>query len=521
MRTTRLTFPRLAAIGLALAIIAGCGNTDSGVSATKSIDATEATPETPPVDTAPTDTATVPVDSTPTTEGPFTPTLDTTPAPTDGGIISFGDGKTPQPYDNFLNAAFADITQFWATSFEATYGTPFQPVAGIFAVYPERTDPIETCDGQITFPDVEQNAFYTSCGDIIVYDDAELLPDLVNRLGAAAVGVVAAHEYGHAIQMRAGVFDIPGMRTIDTEQQADCFAGAWAAHVARGEAAGITFGDVDVKAGLVAMIEVRDPPGTDSENDDSGHGSAFDRVGAYQDGFINGIARCRDYPTDPNPRIDLQFTSEDIDTQGNLSLPEVIEGDLSLPKSLDTLWVPTLEASGITFTPPTLAAFPQSGPFPTCDSFTPEQLTNNATFCQNTNTIAYDDDFLQALYNQFGDLAFGYPIAAAYSDAVQVALQSSLTGEARVLLNDCLVGAYLLDVLPSGQDDANGNLVANNPNQNIILSAGDLDEVVSTAVLEGDPSSDTDRLGTAFEKIDAFRAGVTGGLGACQARIDG
>ena len=37
----------------------------------------------------------------------------------------------------------------------------------------------------------------------------------------------------------------------------------------------------------------------------------------------------------------------------------------------------------------------------------------------------------------------------------------------------------------------------------------------------GDPTSDTNRFGTAFEKIDAFRAGVTGGLGACQARIDG
>jgi predicted metalloprotease len=462
------------------------------------------------------------VATTPPADGPFAPPLDTTPPPpADGGIISFGAGKTPQPYDNFLDAAFADITTFWAANYEATYGTPFQPVAGIFAIYPGRTDPVATCQAPITFADVEQNAFYTSCGDIIVYDDAELLPDLSTRLGAAAVGVVAAHEYGHAIQQRAGVFDIAGIRTIDTEQQADCFAGAWSAHVARGEASGITFGDNEVKAGLVAMIEIRDPPGSDSEHDDSGHGSAFDRVSAFQEGFINGVPRCQEFPTNPNPRIDLPFTAEDEKTQGNLPLAELLDSDHSLPLSLQTMWVPTLQSVEIAFTPPTLAPFPQAGPFPTCDGYAPDQLVNNAVFCQNTNTIAYDDDFLQSLYNQFGDLAFGYPIIAAYSDAVQVALQSSLAGEQRVLLDDCLVGAYLLDVLPTSELDASGNQVSTNPDQVILLSAGDLDEVVSTAVLEGDPTSDTNRFGTAFEKIDAFRAGVTGGLDACQARING
>ena len=61
--------------------------------------------------------------------------------------------------------------------------------------------------------------------------------------------------------------------------------------------------------------------------------------------------------------------------------------------------------------------------------------------------------------------------------------------------------------------------MANNPNQQILLSAGDLDEAVNTAVLLGDEATDTDVNGTAFEKIDSFRAGVLGGLPACQNRI--
>ena len=194
--------------------------------------------------------------------------------------------------------AFVDITSFWADNFEPTFGAAFEPVAGIFAHYPEREDLPQSCDGPVSYGDVEGNAFYTTCGDIIVYDDSFPMPDLVDNLATAAVGVVAAHEYGHAIQARAGVFDL-GLPTVDTEQQADCFAGAWTAHVARGESDLLTFGDQEIKVGLIAMIQVADPPGIDVVADPSGHGTAFDRVGAFQDGFINGVVRCADYPNNP------------------------------------------------------------------------------------------------------------------------------------------------------------------------------------------------------------------------------
>ncbi len=436
------------------------------------------------------------------------------PQPAAERSISFGDGKVAQPYDDVLNAAFADLKTFWAANYEPTYGSPFTPVAAIYALYPERTDPVVGCSGPVAYSEVKGNAFYTSCGDIIVYDDSELVPDLTKRMGVASVAVVAAHEYGHAIQARAGVYSIPGIKTIDTEQQADCFAGAWTAHVARGEAPALAFGDADVKAGIDAMIDVADTPGTDSENDDSGHGSAFDRVGAFEEGFINGVARCKDFPTNPYPRVDLTFSPEDAATNGNLPFDDLLTGDTSISKSLDTFWVPTLEASQVAFTSPTLVAFTVDA-VPACGEFTPEQMVNAATYCPDSNTIAYDDEFMHRLYDAYGDLSFGYPVAAAYSDAVQAAAGGTLTGEPRVLVNDCLVGAYLNSVLPSATPDVDGNQVANDPNQTIILSPGDLDEVVKTAVLFGDVASDTNNLGTAFEKIDSFRKGVIGGLNVC------
>jgi predicted metalloprotease len=497
---------------VALSLIAAACGSEPGVVATRSERAADAVP---PVTEVPPGTDVPGPEPTPETTTPIEPppTVEV-PPPTDGGRIDMGDAKTPRDYDNFMNAAFADIEEFWASELPAVFGIEFEPVQGIFAHYPERGDLPESCQGGVAYDDVAQNAFYTTCGDIIVYDDAQLLPSLVEQLGAAAVGVVAAHEYGHAVQARIGVLD-QDLPTIITEQQADCFAGAWSAHLARGESDTLSFGDREVKAGLVAMIFVRDQPGDFSQIDGTGHGTAFDRVGAFQEGFNNGVARCADLVANPNPRVDLAFsTEEEFNTGGNLSLAEILE---LIPASLDTFWVPTLQNAGITFTPPTLDAVSAGESVPDCAGRAAD-VVSNAVWCSDTNTIIYDDAFLQDVLGRFGDLSFAYPIANAYSDAVQAALGAQLTGEPRVLLSDCLVGAWILDIVPSGFDET-GVPIATNPSQTITLSAGDLDEAVNIAVLLGDETSTTDRLGTAFEKIDAFRDGVLGGLPSCQALL--
>jgi hypothetical protein len=53
----------------------------------------------------------------------------------------------------------------------------------------------------------------------------------------------------------------------------------------------------------------------------------------------------------------------------------------------------------------------------------------------------------------------------------------------------------------------------------LTLSAGDLDEAVVTAIARADQSTDTNVNGSAFEKIDAFRTGVLGGLNVCRSSI--
>lgn len=494
---SRVTVRTIVAFSLAAALVAACADTNQGVVTRRAQEIA------PPLNTDP--------------DNPLNPTDSTmAPLPPAAQVIDFGIGKVAQPYDDFLNAAFADIEQYWAITQPQAYPElgPFQPVVEIYALYPERQNLPELCGDVVPYEAVEGNAFYAGCADVIVYDDYYLLPDLVSRLGAAAVGVVAAHEYGHAIQQRSGflALDLP---TVDGEQQADCFAGAWTARVARGESDYLQFTDQDVKGGLIAMIEIRDQPGGDV-TEGNGHGTAFDRVGAFQEGFINGATRCAGFLANPYPRIDLEFSEEEFATGGNLALDEIVA---AMPITLDTFWAPTLAASGIAFTSPTIVAFSTNGPYPDCDGRTGDELRNRATYCASSNSVVYDNEFLTDLYGRLGDLALGYPIAAAFSDAVQVALGSGLTGEKRVLLNDCLVGAWLVDIVPNMNPSQPGSIEPINPNQQIVLSSGDLDEVVLTAVIFGDEEMNTNVNGNAFEKIDAFRNGVLGGLNGCQSLL--
>jgi predicted metalloprotease len=487
-------------MALGLLIASGCTVQDPGVQATRSRqDDTGTLIGSDPTDSTP--------DSTP----------DTTPIPVQEGIINFGSNKAPQTYDGFLTAALSDIESFWKEQFPGLYGGDFKPLAGgIYAAYPDRTEPIPGCGTpETTYLDVQDNAFYCVDGDFMVYDDASLLPQLVDQLGQSAVAIVLAHEFGHAVQFRANEYQQP---TILKEQQADCFAGAWAAHVSRSESDVIKFSDSDISGGLIAMIQVRDPVKFSGQIDESSHGTGFDRVGAFQDGFLGGPERCKTFFTEnrEDQLINIPFTEDP--NGGNLPLidpdPSPTDGPADvvtlLPEDLTRYWTTQLAASNLTLTAPTLTMFSSNDDPPTCDGVDSGEFTNNVTYCPASNTVFLDQQFAEKSIADelLGDMSIGYLISKGYSENVQALLGSKLTGAKRALLDDCLSGSWIRDDLPPQPKG-----------RPLYLSAGDLDEAIVTAIVHGDKSSDADVNGSAFEKVDAFRSGVLGGMQSCQDRI--
>ncbi len=116
------------------------------------------------------------------------------------------------------------------------------------------------------------------------------------------------------------------------------------------------------------------------------------------------------------------------------------------------------------------------------------------------------------LYLTLGDFAVGYVLGGAWSEAVQIALDSGADGEDRALLNDCLTGGWVKTLTPIDFALPQPRLATRT---SVRISPGDLDESIQTVLSIADLRIDDNVIGSAFEKIDAFRTGVLSGTAAC------
>lgn len=462
--------------------------------------------------------------SAPTTTAPDGPVPTTTaPVPnTDVGVdpqaIDFGPDKPARAYDEFLLAVMTDLQAWWAQQYPLLYGEAFTPLAGkIYAAYPGRPDDIPGCGtDRTTYDDVAQFvAFYCGAGDFMVYDDGDdgLLNNLARDYGAATIGTVFAHEFAHAIQLRSGGLD-QALPTIVTEQQADCFAGAWTARAARGEASTLQFSDGDVRAGLIAMTQVSDPVGLD-QFQPGGHGSAFDRVGAFQVGYSNGPARCAELLDDPLPLVPNELSIDEVETGGNARFGYGVDDLMGfLPEDLNRYWdeeladeIPALDRLALVVV--------QSSDEAVCADLRGD-LDLGTALCPSTNQVFINEPAAFDLYAKLGDFSVGYLLGTAWSEAVQVALGSDLVGEPRALLSDCLTGGWVKSVTPVDYQLPQPRLATRD---SVRISAGDLDEAIQTVLRVADSGVDDNVIGNAFEKIASFRTGVLQGTDACLAAL--
>jgi predicted metalloprotease len=416
--------------------------------------------------------------------------------------------------DDLAADTIADLEAWWRDEFPAVHGDAWTPVADVVAATPD-LDEIPACGAPITYPDVvEFGAFYCPDTDTIVYDGGGtgFLAELAETVGPATIPVVLAHEYGHAVQSRAGDLD-RGLAIVYGEQQADCYAGAWIQRVTSGGSELVVLSDADVRAALVAMIAVRDPIGSDPLSG-NGHGSAFDRIGAFQEGFREGAARCAELLDDPLPLVPNEFLSAtDAINEGDLPFG-FDEGSIG-PLIVDTLngyWSFEL---GDEFTPITLV--PTDDVAAAC-SAEPVTAITGVAWCPADGTVIVDTAVAQQVYEDpiegRADFAVGYLLAVGWAEAIQSIVGSEATGEARALANDCLAGAYALDMLPRAPrpDEGDGGPGAASP--------GDLDEAALAAIQLGDATSADDVVGSPIEKTTRFRTGVLGGFDACRPLFD-
>jgi predicted metalloprotease len=388
-----------------------------------------------------------------------------------------------------------DIERFWTATYpKISHGAAFVPVRGGFHPYTE-TDPPPPCGGQQGV--YQPNAFYCPNGDFIAWDAENLLPQLQQQFGDLLVGVVLAHEYGHAIQTRLRQTDQP---TVVLEQQADCYAGAWLANALAGRSTAFPHvSPTQLDNTVAGLLMLRDQPGTPATAEQA-HGNAFDRIRALQDGVEDGASKCASYDASNLPVTEVPFTSlQDAQSGGDLPYREAIS---ALSEDAQNYWARTYpRLTGRQWQTLRVVTFPAGSP-PSCPA--PDATANGSAFyCAQGDFVAFDDQRLgPQLYRQIGDNAVGMLLGDLFARAVQDRRGVSTQDRSGQLAVDCLAGSWTYD-----------QLNRTDPSQGVLLSPGDLDEAVAALLAFGRAG---DRSGTtAFDRIAAYRSGVLRGLTAC------
>lgn len=410
---------------------------------------------------------------------------------TDGGEV-----------DEFGRNAVSDIEEFWETAYGESFDGDFTPVTNVLSWDSDGVN-TEFCGGDTVGV---VNAGYCSDDNTIGWDRGVLMPSLREANGDMGVTMVLAHEYGHAVSDQSGMTgdDTP---TLVSEQQADCLAGAYMRWVAEGKSPRFALSTGDgLNSVLSAMISVRDPLA--DENDLSAganeHGSAFERVSAFQFGFSDGAPACAaiDEAEVEQRRGDLPVLLP-ADESGELAIDE--ESVRGFAAAMEVLFEPA--------DPPTLEFTSEGADCPDSTSADP------SVYCPATNTVVVDLAALQELGtpSEEGGLATGdnsafSVVVSRYALALQTERGVSLDTAQAALRTACLTGVATAKMAsPVTTPDGNS----------IVITAGDLDEAVSGLLTNGYAASDVNgsTVPSGFSRIDAFRIGVLGDEDRCFKRF--
>ncbi|WP_078354045.1 neutral zinc metallopeptidase [Mycobacteroides chelonae] len=400
-----------------------------------------------------------------------------------------GDASTP--VNKIALQAISDLQQFWEGEYPKLYGSDYTPVkGGFFAVMPSSGD-LPPCAA--TAADVAGNAFYCPKADNVAWDAEGLLPDLRKRFGDFVIPVVLAHEWGHAVQARA---NFEGA-TVTREIQADCFAGAWAAH-AKADTFKPTEDELD--RALAGFLFLRDEPGTEKA-DPSAHGSGFDRVNSFRTGFDKGVQACKGYRNGDPVVVEVPFrNAADLAAGGNAPYEDILVG---VPADLEDYWrqvYPKLTGERWVPLQPVRAFDPSQAP--ACGR---QSTSGYALFyCVPEDYVGFDAvRFMPQIYSQGGDFAVATLIGTQYGLAVLARMGQDSSDKKVSLRADCLAGAWTASIL-----------LEDRPESAYRLSPGDLDKAVS-ALLLFRGSGDVERQGQGSDRIDAYRDGVYNGVKSC------
>ncbi|MEE6169978.1 MULTISPECIES: neutral zinc metallopeptidase [unclassified Mycolicibacterium] len=405
--------------------------------------------------------------------------------------------------DRMVLLAVDDIEEFWSQN-DSTLPKRFEPVQNLLSYDSSDPNSPEAC-GDTTAGLV--NAFYCQRDNLIAWDRGVVVPVASKYFGEMALVGILAHEYGHEIQYTTGILT-KADPVLVAEQQADCFAGVYLRWVAAGHSKRFELSTGDgLNHVLAGLIYIRDRLKTEWAETTSGnpHGSALDRVSAFQIGFAGNVDQCAAIDMDeikkrqgdlpkflqPDDYGDTQPVNIQIDTDTLNRLMDEL-GDIYSPSKRPTLSTDAKDCPDAKLSPP-------------------------ASYCPANNTIIVDLPGLQKIAkakdedNQRvllqGDNTAISVFTSRYAVAVQHDKGLSIDTPVAAMRTGCLTGVGQAKMAEAGAK--------------LTLSPGDADEAISGLLTNGLAASDVngELLPAGFTRILAYRSGVQGTEDECYQRF--
>lgn len=449
------------------------------------------------------------------------------PAP-DASIAVINDSHSN--FDRLVKNAIADVQAYWRRTYpQVSGGKP----------YPLLSGGIYSVDGSNLTADVRRNAclrqdpsaasnnaFYCQADDSVVYDrdPQHLVAQLAAKYGDFMIAAVIAHEWGHAIQQRLGLFSSSSQTsTIVTETQADCASGAFIATAQQQQAAHFSITNQQLENTLLGYLQVRDPPPLSVQQ--ISHGNGFDRLSAMADGISNGASYCFAQKFASRSFTERPFTSDvDYEQRGNLPYAQMIDpapstpGGSSLQTELNAFWGSAAQSVD----KPWQDVSTKETDDPQCEG----SDTTEFNYCPSGNFVYFSDREATQAYNSLpdkqqnprtgqltlvdnapADYSLGTLFVYGWAMAVRSQLfQASTQDRDAILAASCYSGAFTASINTDDPSASGG----------FALSPPDMDEATAAVIrMVPEPEAYGAHGTTALDRIQSFTKGYFGGLPSC------
>ena len=359
------------------------------------------------------------------------------------------DGDEAPTSDQVVRAALSDVDAFWARTYEDLYGSAYEPISGGFWPYGPAPSNRRAANRPPPTTRSPSNAFYCPGDDLIAWDNVHLIPGLYEEFGGFTIGIVFAHEFGHAIQTRAGEQG----PTVLLELQADCFAGAWTRDVEQGNS---EFFELTLErprqGGGRLPRAARRRRHRRGRSRRPRHRLRPDRLVRRR--LRAGRRALRRLPRRRSPTA----TSSSSRCPSPARMTSSAGATSRCPSSCRRSWR-TWRTSGPSssrsraceWTPVTdLVPIDPGAAEVQCggETYSGDVLVNASFYCVDDDTIYIDDVNLVPALNEIGDYAVATEIARQYAYAAQVRLGIEESDLATNLHADCLAGRLRVEWLP-------------------------------------------------------------------------